>query len=143
RVVRPRCAHDAVGADEKGRPLRDVLQTPEVEGDVEATGRLAIPVGEKWKVEIERLHPRDVRPRRVARDRVRLHARGPELLAPVTQELHLVRSGRRPVEEVEEQQDRALARDLDEGRALLRRRPHPRLGYAIADLDHAGTSAEA
>ena len=90
----------------------DVPHPAEVERDAEAVRRLGVPVGEEREVEVERLHPRDVRPRRVARDRVRLHAGRAELLAPVTQELHLVRSGRRPVEEVEEQQDRAVGDDL-------------------------------
>ena len=56
---------------------------------------VAVPVGEQREIQVERLHPGDVRPGRVARDPDRLHARLLELRAPVTQELQLVCSGRR------------------------------------------------
>ena len=75
-----------------------------LERDAEAVRRIGIPVGEEREVEIERLHPRDMRVRRVARDRERLHARVLQLRSPVTQELELGRSGRGPVEEVEEEE---------------------------------------
>src|SRR5581483_1590854 len=105
--------------------------------------RVAIPVGEERRLEVERLHPRDVRPGRVARDRVGADARRAELVAPVTQELQLARSGRRPVEEIEEEQDRPVGGDLAERRALLRRRPDGRVGNAGADGDHADAASVA
>ena len=67
-----------------------------------------VPVGEQPEVEVERLRPRDVVPRRVARDPDRLHAQLVERLSPVTQELHFVRSGGRPVEEIEDEQLRPV-----------------------------------
>src|ERR671937_293558 len=70
-------------------------------GDPETAHGFGVPVGEEGHVaEVERLRPRDVRPRAVARDPERLHPRRLELVSPVTQEDHLVGSGARPVEEV-------------------------------------------
>src|SRR3954464_8493881 len=98
RLVGPGALHDAPAADEERRACGDVLQAAEIEGDAESPGRLGVPVGEEREIEVERLHPGDVRPRRVAGDCVWLYARRAKLLAPVTQELELARSGRRPVE---------------------------------------------
>src|SRR5690349_8763321 len=140
-LVPPGAANDPVGADDEGRASRHVLQAAVLVRDAEAVRRLAVPVGEQGKVEVERLHPGDVGPGRVARDAVRLDARVPELRAPVTQGLHLVRSGRGPVEEVEEEEDRPFGCDLDEAGGLVRRRPDLRVGDALADPDHAATTA--
>jgi hypothetical protein len=64
-VVAPATPHDAVAVDQKRGSFRDVPQPAELEGDVEAVRRVAVPVGEQRKVEIESLRPRDMRPRRV------------------------------------------------------------------------------
>src|SRR5207237_892069 len=69
----------------------------------------------------------DVRVRRVARDRVRLDPCGLQFLSPVTQELELTRSGRGPVEEIEQEQDRAIVEKIADRRALARSRPDHRL----------------
>ena len=74
RLVAPRRAHDSVPVDQERGARRDVLQPAVVERDAEAVRRLAVPVGEEREVEVERLHPRRVRVRRVARDRIRLDA---------------------------------------------------------------------
>ena len=72
--------------------------------DVVAADGVTVPVGEERDVaEIEDLRPGDVRPRAVPRDTEDLDAGRVELLSPVTQERQLVRSGARPVEEVEEE----------------------------------------
>src|SRR4029077_8331660 len=98
---------------------------------------LRVPVGEEWEVEVERLHPGDVRVRRVARDRERLHARVLQLRSPVTQELELARSGGRPVEEIEEEEERALMKELADAGALARRRPDDRVERRLLpDLEH-------
>jgi hypothetical protein len=99
-------------------------------------GRVGVPVGEQRKVQVESLRPSNVRPRRVARDRVRLNAGGAKLLAPVTQELQLARSGRRPVEQIEEKEDRAARDDFSERCALPRRRPHARVGDPVVGGQH-------
>jgi RNA polymerase sigma-54 factor len=82
------------------------------------------------------MRPGDVRPRRVARDPVRVDAGLGELLAPVTQELHLVRSGRRPVEEVEEEQDRHVGGELADRHRLARSEPDGRGGYELSLGQH-------
>src|SRR5581483_2946983 len=143
RLVRPRGADDPVGADEEDRARRDVPEAAEVEGDAEAARRVAVEVGEQGKVEVEGLGPRDVRPRLVARDGVRLRAGRAKLVAPVTQELELARSGRGPVEEVEDEEDRPVAQDLVQRRALLRRRPDTDVPDALADADHAAARSAA
>src|SRR5581483_8812293 len=94
--------------------------------DPEAPHGLRVPVGEEADVEVERLHPRDVRPRRVSRDAEAADAGGLELGSPVTQELELVRSRRGPVEEVEEQEDRAVLDDLPHRHGLARAEPDGR-----------------
>ena len=93
RVV-PYTADRTAVVDQERRAPRDVAQAPELEADVERMHRFRIPVGEERKVEVERLGPGDVRPRRVARDARREDACLLELLTPVTQELQLTRSGR-------------------------------------------------
>src|SRR5437588_10208477 len=135
--VTPRPTDGAATVDQEGRPLGHVAQAAVLDGDVEAVRRLAVPVREQREVEVERLHPGDVRPRRVARDRIRLDAGGAKRLAPVTQELHLARSGRGPVEQVEEQEDRAVRDELLERRSLLRRRPYGPRWDVLARGQHA------
>jgi hypothetical protein len=81
--------------------------TAELALDAERARRLAIPVGQEREVQVERLRPGDVRPRGVTRDAGLL-----ELRAPVTQELQLARSGRGPVEEVEDEESPAVAEHL-------------------------------
>src|SRR5438128_3614373 len=127
RLVGPRTADDAFGVDEKRTASRYVPHAVVVEGHVEAVGRFGVPVGEQRKVEIERLHPGNVRVRRIARDRERLHPGLLQLRSPVTQELELGRSGRGPVEEVEEEEQRAVMKELADARALAWRRPHDRI----------------
>src|SRR5439155_24873732 len=95
-VVEPCAAHRTAGLDEEGGPLRDVLHPAELVRDAEAAHRVAVPVGDELDLaEVERLAPRRLRPRRVARDRERLDACWIDLRSPVTQELELARSGRR------------------------------------------------
>ena len=124
-------------------PRRDVAHPVVLEGDAEAVRRLGVPVGEERKVEVERLHPGDVRVRRVARDRERLDPRRLQLLSPVTQELELARSGRGPVEEIEEEQERPVVEQVTDRCALARRRPYHRLERSLcADLEHVPESTQ-
>src|ERR687885_752829 len=119
----PPCAEDrTVLVDKKSRPFRDVSELAKVVSDIEGADGFAVPVREQREVQIERLRPRDVRPRGVARDAEDVDARCGEFDAPVTQELHLVRSGRRPVEQVEEEERAAVAQQLRD------RPPFPRRG---------------
>src|ERR671931_360295 len=105
-AVSPRGADRSGSVDEERRAHRYVLVAAELARDSEAVDRIRVPIGEKREVQVERLDPGDVRPRRVARDAEPLDTHFFELRAPVTQELHLVCSGGRPVEEVEEKQTR-------------------------------------
>src|SRR5919197_1066141 len=61
-----------------------------------------------------------------------------ELLAPVTQELHLARSGRRPVEEVEEEEDRHVGGELADWERLARSQPDGGFGDLVACRQHGG-----
>src|SRR5204863_9085825 len=77
------------------------------------------------------------RVRRVARDRERLDSRLLQLRSPVTQELELARSGRGPVEEIEEEEQRAVVDEVADARPLAWRRPHHRLERRLLpDLQH-------
>src|SRR5439155_9025832 len=98
-VVAP-CAADRTPAlDEEGRSFGNVLHAAEHVRDPESPHGVRVPVGDELDLtEVERLAPRGLRPRRVARDRERPHPGRIELRSPVTQELELVRSGRRPGE---------------------------------------------
>src|SRR5579875_2571106 len=125
--VLPGTADDPLRVEQEGAPARDVAHPPVLEGDAEAARRLGVPVGEQREVEVEGLRPGDVGVRRVARDGIRPDAGLAQLLAPVTQELELARSGRRPVEEVEEQQKRTAPEQVADRRPLARRRPDRRL----------------
>ena len=109
----------------RGTPIvsRTSSMSAELVCDLERAHRVGVPVGEQREVQVERLRPGDVRPRRVAGDAERPDTRRLELLAPVTQELHLVRSGGRPVEEVEDEQRTAVHQQLLERASHLRRRP--------------------
>src|SRR5205085_2492956 len=127
--------------DQERRASRDVAQASELEGDVERVHRLAVPVGEERKAQLERLRPRDVRPGRIAGDAEDAHARLLELPAPVTQELELVRSGRRPVEEVEDEQDRAVGPQRGDSRLVAGPALHARLRGAPTHVRHAVTGA--
>ena len=80
-----------------------------------------------------------MRPGRVARGGHRPHTYRFELLAPVTQELHLTRSGARPVEEVEEHEHRSFRDEIAERDALARCEPDLDIGDAVADLEHRQT----
>ena len=91
---------------------------------------------EQAEVQIERLRPGDVAPRRVARDADRLHAGVLELRSPVTQELHLVRSGGRPVEQVEDEQLRPVLEQLANRQGLVRAEEDRDVGNAFAGLQH-------
>jgi len=87
-------------------------------------------------LEVERLPPGDVRPGRVARDSEDGDPCSLEVRAPVTQELHLVRSGRGPVEEVEEEQERPAVAELGDRGRLAGREPDRRLGNMVACGEH-------
>ena len=65
-----------------------------------------------------------------------LHAQLVELGSPVTQELHLVRSGGGPVEEVEDEQLRPVLDELEHRERLAPGRGTPCLGDAVADFQH-------
>src|SRR5512133_3305117 len=110
-IVTP-CAADRTAAlDQEGRPLGDVLHPAELVRDPEAPYRVPVPVRQELElVQVERLAPGGLRPAGIARDRVRRDPRLLELRSPVTQELELVRSGRRPGEQ-EEDEERGAARD--------------------------------
>src|SRR4029077_13576624 len=122
---------------EEGAAPGDVAHPVVLEGDAEAVRGLGVPVGEEREVEVERLHPRDVRIRRIARNRERLDTGVLQVRSPVTEELELARSGRRPVEEIEKEQQRAPMKQLADARALARRRPDDGVERrAVPDLEH-------
>src|SRR6476620_2095367 len=107
-IVSPCAAHRTAALDQEGRSLGHVLHPAKVVGDPERAHGVAVPVGQELDlVEVERLAPGGLGPGRVARDRERRHARFLELRSPVTQELELVRSGRRPGEQEEQKERRA------------------------------------
>ena len=76
-------------------------------------------------VDAERLCPRAVRPRRVARDRERRIACRGQVVAPVTQEQQLGRSARRPVVEVEAEERPARSEHVAKRARLLAGAPRP------------------
>lgn len=79
-----------------------------------------------------------MRPERVAREAERPDAGRRQVLAPVTQEKELVRSGRRPVEDVDAEEREAVAENVaQQPRILAESRPHPDLGDRVASLEHA------
>src|SRR5205823_1181361 len=97
---------------EECRPCGDVCEAAELLRDAESPDGVSVPVGEQRKAQVEHLRPRDVRPGRVAGDAEESDSPLREFRAPVTQELHLVRSGRRPVEEVEEEERTPVGNEL-------------------------------
>ena len=62
-----------------------------------------------------------------------------ELRSPVTQELHLARSGRRPVEEVEDEQHTAAGEQLRQLPLLVRRGPDGCVRCSVPCPQHAGS----
>ena len=80
--------------DQEGGAHGYVEHPQRLERDVEATDRVTVPVGQERDVHPERLRPRAVRPRRVTRDREGANAGRSQIVAPVPQEVKLVRSGR-------------------------------------------------
>ena len=136
----PRSLDRLAVANQKRRADGDVAHAQRLERDVERADRIAVPVREERDVDAERLRPRAVRPGRVARDRERPDACGGEVVAPVTQEQQLVRSGRRPVVEVEAEERPALAEHLAQRPRLLAGGcPHLDVGNASAGVEHAHT----
>ena len=106
--------------------------------DAEAARRVRVPIREELDlIEIERLAPGRLRPGRVARDRKRQDAGLVELRSPVTQELELVRSGRRPGEEEEEKERGCLSDEIRNRRRLAWRHPNRGPRNSLAGLDHS------
>jgi len=137
-VVTP-CAADRTAAlDEEGRSLCDVPHAAELVRDAEAPRGAGVPVGEELDVaEVECLAPGGLRPARVARDRERRDPRLLELRSPVTQELELVCSGRRPGEEEEKQKERPPEIRYPDG--LPGCEPDGRVRYGVSESEHGTT----
>src|SRR6266540_4189439 len=112
------------------------MMAAELSLDPEGPRRLAVPVRQQREVQVERLRPGDVRPLGIARDPERPHSPLLEFRAPVTQELHLARSGRGPVEEVEEEERGPVGDQLADRATVVRRSPDRRLGYPVAYPQH-------
>src|SRR5690242_17417738 len=93
RFVAPGGPDDARLVDEERRPSGHVVEAAELEADTEGPHGVAVEVREEPEVQVERLRPGDVRVGRVAGDPDGLDAGCVEVRSPVTQELHLVRSG--------------------------------------------------
>jgi len=137
RIVTPCAAHRTAALDQEGRPFGHVLQSAELVSDAEPAHGVGVPVGQELDLaEVERLAPGRLRPGRVARDRVRRDARPLELGSPVTQELELVRSGRRPGEEEEEEKRRAPGDEVGADHRLPRSHPDRRVGDAVSVAQH-------
>ena len=62
----PGGANDAVRIDQEGAAPGDVSEAAELLADPERADSVAVEVREQPEVQVERLGPRDVRPRRVA-----------------------------------------------------------------------------
>jgi hypothetical protein len=139
-VVTP-CAADRTAAlDEEGRSLGDVIHAAVLMGDPEAAHRVSVPVREELDVaEVERLAPRRLRPARVARDRERQDSCLLELRSPVTQELELVRSGRRPGEQEEEEERGRVVDELRDPGRLPWSEPDGCVRNLIAGSEHRPT----
>src|SRR5439155_1789142 len=120
RVVAPCAADRTVLRDEERASIRDATVAAELPFDAERLHRLLVPVREEREVQVERLGPRDVGPLGIAGDAEWAHTHCQELRAPVTQELHLVRSGGRPVEEIEDEECRPVREQLVETAPLVR-----------------------
>ena len=139
-IVTP-CAADRTAAfDQEGRSLGDVLQAAELVGDAEPPHGVAVPVGQELDLaEVERLAPRSLRPRRVPRDRERRYVGLLELRSPVTQELELVRSGRGPGEQEEEEERRPACDEVRADHRLPRSHPNRRVGDIVSGTEHGAT----
>ena len=139
-IVTP-CAADRTAApDEEGRTLGHVLHPAELVRDPEPARRVPVPVRQELQlVEVERLAPGRLRPGGVARDRVRRDARLLELRSPVTQELELVRSGRGPGEEEEDEERRAARDEVDAAGGIPRSHPNSCVGCGRAGLQHGAS----
>ena len=111
-LVPPRSEHRTVLTDEERAPPRHAFHPPPDPRGAEPLRERAVPIGQQRHVDTERFLPGAVRPVRVARDAEGADARTLEVGPPVTQESQLLRSGRRPVEEVEEEQDGTVLEQL-------------------------------
>src|SRR6266536_6132942 len=136
RVVAPCAADRTVLVDEERASIRDATVAAELPFDAERLHRLVVPVREEREVQVERLGPRDVGPLGIAGDAEWANTRCQELTAPVTQELHLVRSGGRPVEEVEDEERRPVPEQLVETAPLVRCGPNGRLRNSVCYSQH-------
>jgi hypothetical protein len=126
--------------DEESRADGHVDHSERLERNVERARRLTVPVGQEGDVDAQGLRPRAVRPRRVAGDPERADAGLGEVVAPVPQEVQLVRSGRRPVPDVEAQEREPGTEYLAQRRRLLaRRRPHVDVRNGTAGFEHRAT----
>ena len=143
-LVAPRAADDSVAVDQERRSLRDVAQ-PAVartrrrsRASRRRSSRRA--AGSRGRAPASTRRASTGESREIA---IRLDAGRAELLAPVTQELELVRSGRRPVEEIEEEKDRpvvrralpmlALSRGVVQTRASGMRSPTASIAASLRD----------
>jgi len=140
RTEHPRRLDRPSVTDEERRAHRHVVHPERLERDVERARGFPVPVGEQWHVDAERLRPRTVRPWRIARDTDRPDPCCGEIVAPVTQQLELIRSGGRPVVDVEAQESETRAEDVTESSRLLADRgPHPHVRNRATTLEHAAT----
>ena len=124
RLVSPCAADRTALVDQERRSLGHVAHAAVRRGAMpKPRDRLGVPVGEEREVEVERLLPGDVRPRRVARDPEPPDARLPRTPCLLSRRSSIsVRSGGRPVEEVEDEQDRPRLDERRERHRLARRR---------------------
>src|SRR5437899_1164171 len=137
RVVAPCAADRTVLVDEERASIGDATVAAEVALDSEGLHPLLVPVREERKVQVQRLGPRNVRPLGIAGDAEWADTRREELRAPVTQELHLVRSGRGPVEEVEEEERRSVREHCVERLLLVGSSQDGCSGDLVAYGEHA------
>src|SRR4029450_9828660 len=81
-IVTPCAAHRTAAPDQEGRSLGDVLHPAELVGDAEPAHGVPVPVGQELNlVEVERLAPGGLRPRRAPRERKRRTPAAPALLS--------------------------------------------------------------
>jgi hypothetical protein len=126
--------------DEEGGAFGDVLHPTSLRRDAEGANGVPVPVGEERHVDPQRLCPRCMRPDGVSRDRQRPDPERRKIGSPVTQEADLVRSGRRPVPEVEAEERQARAENLAQALGTLPRLgPDLHVGNGIAGTEHGRT----
>jgi Glyoxalase/Bleomycin resistance protein/Dioxygenase superfamily len=127
--------------DEEGRACGDVRHAVSLRRDAEGSSGLTAPVREERDLlDSERLRPGRVRPDGVARDGQRPYPCGGQIIAPVPQEQELVRSGRRPVEEIETQQGKPAADQAPQrSRAFPRRSPDSDVGDGGTGREHGAS----